>query len=257
MSLRRPSLRSAVYMLLLTAGIVLTVVLIFRGFGAPEEPARAVMPGAADLAFPRAGRYLALDEQVVRPAPAGKDRPAPEIGVELTELLPGNIRGREIPIRDHGWLDWFYKVMVGGHGRTRGHFHIERPGTYRVEGAAAPAGGEAGRASLVLAFVRTASPGSILWLALGFGGQICFSMRFLVQWLASEKAGRSTVPRSFWYYSLIGGLMVLAYAAYRRDPVFIAAYAFNSFIYVRNLVLLGREERRNGSGAGAGAGGPL
>jgi len=254
MSLRRPSLKSTVYMLLLAAGILLAVGLIFRGVGAPEEPARVVMPGAADLTLPEAGRYLVLAEQVVRPRPASAShRDDPLLDIELTELLAGNIRGPKIPIDPPSRLDWIYKVMVGGSGRTRGHFHLDRPGTFRIEGTEKAAGGGAGKASVVLALVHTASPGRFLWLALGFGGQICFSMRFLIQWLASERAGRSTVPRAFWYYSLVGGLMVLAYAAYTRDPVFIAAYVFNAFIYVRNLVLLGREERRAGSGAEAGA----
>ena len=80
-----------------------------------------------------------------------------------------------------------------------------------------------------------------LWLALGFLGQGLFSARFVVQWLASEKRGESVVPVSFWYLSIAGSLTVLAYAIYRRDPVFILAYGFNSFIYVRNLMLIHRK----------------
>jgi lipid-A-disaccharide synthase-like uncharacterized protein len=221
MSLRRPSLKSTAYMLLLAAGIVLVIALVFRGAGAPEEPARTVLPGAADLTLPEAGRYLVLAEQVVRPNPStASHRDDPQPKIELTELLPGNIRGPQITIEAPSRLDWLYKVMVGGSGRTRGHFHLSRPGTYRIEGVEKAEGGGAGKASVVLALVHTASPGRFLWLALGFGGQICFSMRFLIQWLASERAGRSTIPRAFWYYSLVGGLMVLTYAAYTRDPVF-------------------------------------
>ena len=61
-----------------------------------------------------------------------------------------------------------------------------------------------------------------LWLGIGFLGQALFSARFLVQWLASERARRSIVPRAFWFFSLAGGATLLAYAIYRRDPVFIA-----------------------------------
>lgn len=79
------------------------------------------------------------------------------------------------------------------------------------------------------------------WLALGFIGQGLFSARFVVQWLASEKKGESVVPVSFWYLSIAGSLTVLAYAIYRLDPVFILAYGFNSFVYVRNLMLIFRK----------------
>lgn len=79
------------------------------------------------------------------------------------------------------------------------------------------------------------------WLAVGFIGQALFSARFVVQWLASEKRGESVVPISFWYLSIAGSLTVLAYALYRLDPVFILAYGFNSFVYVRNLMLIFRK----------------
>lgn len=77
-----------------------------------------------------------------------------------------------------------------------------------------------------------------LWLAIGFGGQALFSMRFLVQWVASERRGRSIVPLAFWYFSIAGGLTLLAYAIYREDPVFIVGQAAGLFIYLRNLQLI-------------------
>jgi lipid-A-disaccharide synthase-like uncharacterized protein len=77
-----------------------------------------------------------------------------------------------------------------------------------------------------------------LWLAIGFAGQALFSMRFLVQWLASERRGRSIVPLAFWYFSIAGGLTLLAYAIYRADPVFIVGQAAGLFIYLRNLQLI-------------------
>ncbi|TFH86007.1 hypothetical protein EQG41_14320 [Billgrantia azerbaijanica] len=80
-----------------------------------------------------------------------------------------------------------------------------------------------------------------LWLGVGFLGQALFSARFLVQWLASERARRSIVPRAFWFFSLAGGITLLAYALYRRDPVFIAGQGAGLFIYTRNLMLIRRE----------------
>lgn len=82
-----------------------------------------------------------------------------------------------------------------------------------------------------------------LWLGVGFLGQALFSARFLVQWLASERARRSIVPRAFWFFSLAGGVTLLAYALYRRDPVFIAGQGAGLFIYARNLMLIRREVR--------------
>ena len=80
------------------------------------------------------------------------------------------------------------------------------------------------------------------WLVIGFLGQACFFSRFLVQWMASERAGRSLVPRAFWYLSIAGGGIVLTYAIWRRDPVFILGQSVGLFVYLRNLVLLRREE---------------
>lgn len=79
------------------------------------------------------------------------------------------------------------------------------------------------------------------WLAIGFLGQGVFFMRWVVQWLASERSAKSHVPIAFWYMSLIGGLITLAYAIYRRDPVFIAGQSIGSVVYLRNLMLIRRQ----------------
>ena len=80
-----------------------------------------------------------------------------------------------------------------------------------------------------------------VWLCIGFAGQALFTARFIVQWLASEREGRSVIPVSFWLLSIGGSLTLLAYAIYRLDPVFIVAQMTGSFIYLRNLALLRRE----------------
>lgn len=80
-----------------------------------------------------------------------------------------------------------------------------------------------------------------LWLAVGFLGQAFFFSRFLVQWLASEKAGRSIFPMAFWYLSLSGGFLLLIYAIYRKDPVFIIGQSTGTFIYLRNIYLRKRD----------------
>lgn len=76
------------------------------------------------------------------------------------------------------------------------------------------------------------------WVLLGFIGQTLFASRFIVQWISSERAKRVVVPTVFWYISLIGGSVLLAYAVHKRDPVFTAGQLLGLFVYVRNLMLL-------------------
>lgn len=82
------------------------------------------------------------------------------------------------------------------------------------------------------------------WVILGFVAQFLFMMRFVVQWLASEKARRSVVPVAFWFFSLGGGVLLLVYAIQREDPVFIAGQGLGLVIYLRNLALIRGEKRR-------------
>lgn len=80
-----------------------------------------------------------------------------------------------------------------------------------------------------------------IWIAIGLAGQALFSCRWLVQWVTSERRQRSVIPRAFWYLSVAGSLILLAYALFRMDPVFIVGHLVNSVVYVRNLMLLSRE----------------
>jgi lipid-A-disaccharide synthase-like uncharacterized protein len=83
---------------------------------------------------------------------------------------------------------------------------------------------------------------TLLWLGIGLLGQAFFFSRFLVQWLASEKAGRSIFPMAFWYLSLSGGFLLLLYAIYRKDPVFSLGQSTGTFIYLRNIWLRKRDQ---------------
>jgi lipid-A-disaccharide synthase-like uncharacterized protein len=84
-----------------------------------------------------------------------------------------------------------------------------------------------------------------LWLVIGFAGNAVFFLRFVIQWLASERAGRSYVPVAFWWLSIAGSLVLLAYAIHRRDPVFTLAFLPNCVVYVRNLMLIRKERLRH------------
>jgi lipid-A-disaccharide synthase-like uncharacterized protein len=93
-----------------------------------------------------------------------------------------------------------------------------------------------------LGFSGNLTLGQELWLVVGFIAQLIFSLRFIVQWIASERAGKSVMPVAFWFISMLGGFMLLAYAIYRRDPVFILGQATGAIVYFRNLVLIYREK---------------
>ena len=80
--------------------------------------------------------------------------------------------------------------------------------------------------------------GEFLWIMVGFVGQALFSTRFLIQWIMSERARQSVMPVAFWYFSLGGGIVLLAYAIYRRDPVFMLGQSMGLIVYVRNLWLI-------------------
>jgi len=83
-----------------------------------------------------------------------------------------------------------------------------------------------------------------LWIALGLIAQFIFFMRFFIQWLASERKGKSIIPVAFWYLSIAGSLMLLAYSIWRKDPVFILGQSMGALIYIRNLILIYRKGSR-------------
>jgi lipid-A-disaccharide synthase-like uncharacterized protein len=82
----------------------------------------------------------------------------------------------------------------------------------------------------------------LVWLTVGFVAQLMFSMRFIVQWIASERAKKSVMPEVFWYFSLVGGALLLAYAVYRLDPVFILGQGMGLLIYARNIHLIWKQK---------------
>lgn len=88
------------------------------------------------------------------------------------------------------------------------------------------------------------------WVLFGFAAQAVFASRFVLQWIASERAGRSIVPTAFWWLSIAGTLMLASYAAHNRDPVFILGQTLNTFIYVRNLMII-RRTRTDSAGSAA------
>ena len=81
------------------------------------------------------------------------------------------------------------------------------------------------------------------WAAFGLVAQLAFTARFVVQWIVSEREGKSVIPLAFWYFSLFGSTGLLVYAIIRADPIFILGQSLGSIIYLRNLTLIYRERR--------------
>jgi lipid-A-disaccharide synthase-like uncharacterized protein len=83
------------------------------------------------------------------------------------------------------------------------------------------------------------------WVLLGYAGQALFTMRFVVQWIATERARKSVIPVAFWFFSIGGGVLLFGYALSRRDPVFILGQGLGLFVYLRNLYFVYRERGAN------------
>ena len=96
-------------------------------------------------------------------------------------------------------------------------------------------------------FISTLSSIELIFLCIGFIGQGLFASRFIIQWIYSEKIGKSAIPIVFWYLSIFGGLGLLTYAIFRKDPVIITGQLFGIFIYLRNLILIyNKKNYKNG-----------
>ena len=91
-------------------------------------------------------------------------------------------------------------------------------------------------------YINNLSNLEIFFLAIGFLGQGLFASRFVFQWIYSEKRGVSSIPIIFWYLSIFGGIGLLTYAIFRKDPVIILGQSFGIFIYLRNLILIYRKK---------------
>ncbi|MFB7140720.1 MULTISPECIES: lipid-A-disaccharide synthase N-terminal domain-containing protein [unclassified Bacillus (in: firmicutes)] len=91
----------------------------------------------------------------------------------------------------------------------------------------------------------TISTRDLLWITFGFIGQALFSLRFLTQWLASEKAKKTIIPFSFWVYSILGSIILSIYAIYRKDPVFILGQLPSVFVYIRNVMIYRGNNKKN------------
>lgn len=95
----------------------------------------------------------------------------------------------------------------------------------------------------LLEYFNITSTRDLIWLSIGIVAQLAFSARFLIQWISSEKARKSVMPVAFWWFSICGGMLLLAYGIYRGEPVIILGQAFGIVVYARNLWLIHVERR--------------
>ena len=95
----------------------------------------------------------------------------------------------------------------------------------------------------MISYINDLSNIELIFLLIGFLGQGLFASRFIVQWIYSEKKGVSSIPIIFWYLSIFGGIGLLTYAIFRKDPVIISGQLFGIFIYLRNLILIYRKKK--------------
>tara|TARA_B100000575_G_C23075844_1_gene619700 strand:+ start:787 stop:1089 length:303 start_codon:yes stop_codon:yes gene_type:complete len=100
---------------------------------------------------------------------------------------------------------------------------------------------------MIIEYFNTLTDTEIIFLIIGFIGQGIFASRFIFQWIYSEKKGESYIPIIFWYLSIFGGLGLLVYAIFRKDPVIIAGQSVGIFIYLRNLILIYKKKNEKNS----------
>jgi len=98
----------------------------------------------------------------------------------------------------------------------------------------------------LIAWYAGISTTELVWIGLGFFAQFLFMMRFIVQWIASERVRRSIVPETFWYFSIGGGVLLLAYSIYRVDPVYMFGQGLGLIIYFRNLYFIWSHKKSGG-----------
>jgi len=96
----------------------------------------------------------------------------------------------------------------------------------------------------VINYINNLTNIEIFFLVIGFLGQGIFASRFIIQWIYSEKKGMSYIPVIFWYLSIFGGIGLLIYAIFRKDPVIILGQSFGIFIYLRNLILIYKKNKK-------------
>ena len=97
----------------------------------------------------------------------------------------------------------------------------------------------------MISYFNSLSGLEIFFLSIGFFGQSLLASRFIIQWIYSEKKGESSIPVIFWYLSIFGGLGLLIYALFRKDPVIILGQSFGIIIYLRNLILIYKKKNEN------------
>lgn len=198
------------------------------------EPAAAMVAvlivGVVLVLAPGLGNY----KSVVRP------------GAVLHEFQAVHTRGRVEVVIDPATSEATFRVLTRERvSRDVRASEVMDAATFRAMfGERAYSDAVSSQANWAFRLLRITSWGSLAWVAIGFGGQVAFSGRMLVQWFVSEKQRQSTVPEVFWWMSLMGGVMLFAYFAWRQDLVAILGQTSGLVIYARNIRLIYKQRRR-------------
>lgn len=199
-------------------------------------------PGAAMVIVLGLGLWLAL-------GPASGPRFALEEGSSRQEIRIGNTRGILETVSEGGEGAKFRVHMQGRPGARE----LDGAGVRELFGERVYAEAMSPGRNVVFQWLNITSWVNLVWVGIGLGGQVLFSGRMLLQWLVSEKLGKSVISESFWWFSLFGAVMLFSYFVWRQDPVGILGQATGVVIYARNLRLIHKQKRRAARAGAVGA----
>lgn len=195
------------------------------------------------------GAVMALGVWLVLGPRAKPGLPETRGGARLVELRIGDDRGALEIVDDASGRSYRFLFRDGTHGPLLPEDHLRAVLSPDVfERLNAP------RTNWLFRVFNITSWGSMAWIAVGLGGQLVFSLRFLVQWLVSERRKQSVIPEVFWWFSMLGGLCLFFYFGWRQDIVGVLGQSSGVVIYARNIRLIhkrGRREREAGGKAPA------
>lgn len=195
-------------------------------------------PIAAMIAVLAIGMWVAL-------GPAWKPgMPSLRAGAHVVELRIGNDRGALEYVTEKGETTYRLLFRDGSASKPFSQDQLEVLLPKDVASRIL-----AGEHRWLFRLLNITSTGALIWVAVGFGAQLAFSARFLIQWFVSEKKKQSTVPEIFWWISLLGGAGLFAYFAWRQDPVGVLGQSSGLVIYARNIRLIHKQRRREAAAA--------
>jgi lipid-A-disaccharide synthase-like uncharacterized protein len=177
--------------------------------------------------------------------PASKPRFPTAPGAITMEVRLGNTRGELEAFKPQGASDYSFRLwMVRGPANPTVMSRTEAENLWGKDNLDELVSAQHNWLFRTFSFLKITSLVSLVWVGIGFLGQLAFSGRMVLQWLASERHRRSVITESFWWFSLFGGVTLFSYFVWRQDPIGILGQASGIVIYARNIRLLRKHARR-------------